>query len=250
MNEGFGLHEMIFDDEGRPCDYRFLDVNPAFEQLTGLKRKDILGRTVFEVLPGNEPLWIETFGRVVQTGEPAHVEQYSTPLGRWYEVFAYRPAENQFACVFLDVSVHAQAEERARKEHREAAFANRVLRAFVECEGNELFDRALAVVQEEMASTHGVFGYIAEPGHLVCPSMSKMLNSCEVEGKCIHYPLEKWKGLWARADGEAILLYQRSAAGAARASDHSQQSRRAHRVSRRGHRTAECGQQRRRLRRR
>jgi PAS domain S-box-containing protein len=92
-----------------------------------------------------------------------------------------------------------RAEERARREQDETAFANRVLRAFIECDGDELFDQALAVVQEEMASEYGVFGYIAEPGHLMCPSLSKMLDACEVEGKCIHYPPEKWKGLWARA---------------------------------------------------
>ena len=42
---------------------------------------------------------------------------------------------------------------------------------------------------------HGVFGYIPQPGHLLCPSLSKMLDACEVKGKCIHYPPEKWKGL-------------------------------------------------------
>jgi PAS domain S-box-containing protein len=74
-----------------------------------------------------------------------------------------------------------------------------------------LFDRALAVVQEEMSSRHGVFGYIAEPGHLICPSLSKMLAECEIEGKCIHYPPEKWKGLWARALTEKRSIYTNDA---------------------------------------
>jgi PAS domain S-box-containing protein len=103
------------------------------------------------------------------------------------------------------------AEERERLELRETAFDNRVLRAFVEYEGDEMFDRALAVVLEKMASKHGVFGYVAQPGHLMCPSLSKMLDSCEVEGKCIHYPPEKWKGLWARALTEKRSLYANSA---------------------------------------
>ena len=46
MNEGFALHELLYDESGEPCDYRFLDVNPAFERLTGLKRQDVVGRTV------------------------------------------------------------------------------------------------------------------------------------------------------------------------------------------------------------
>ncbi len=129
MTEGFGLHEMIFDSEGRPCDYRFLDVNPAFEQLTGLRREDILGRTVRDILPENEPFWIETFGRVVQTGEPANFEQYSTPLNRWYEIFAYRPAENQFATVFLDISERKDAE---LKIVRQTAILRGISRIFQE----------------------------------------------------------------------------------------------------------------------
>ena len=99
----------------------------------------------------------------------------------------------------VDITERKLAEERERKEHEETSFANRILALFVVHDGDELFDRVLAVVQETMASKHGVFGYIAEPGHLFCPSLSKMLDECEIEGKCIHYPPEKWKGLWARA---------------------------------------------------
>ena len=39
MIEGFALHEIICDEKGEPFDYRFLDINPAFEKLTGLKRE-------------------------------------------------------------------------------------------------------------------------------------------------------------------------------------------------------------------
>jgi hypothetical protein len=145
------------------------------------------------------------------TGEPVHFENYSAALDRWYEVFAYRPAPRQFAVVFTDISERKKTEERERLEHRETAFANRVLRAFVEFEGDTLFDQALAVVQEEMASRHGVFGYIPQPGHLFCPSLSKMLDACEIEGKCIHYPPEKWKGLWAKALTQKRSLYTNEA---------------------------------------
>jgi PAS domain S-box-containing protein len=107
----------------------------------------------------------------------------------------------------IDITERKLAEEKERKEHEETSFANRILRLFVEYEGDELFDRALAVVQEGMVSKHGVFGYIAEPGHLICPSLSKMLDECEIEGKCIHYPPEKWKGLWARALKEKRSVY-------------------------------------------
>lgn len=114
MAEGFALHEIITDGEGRPIDYRFLDINPAFERLTGLDREEVLGRRVLDVLPGTEPHWIENYGCVALDGEPAHFENYSAALGRWYEVFAYQPVRGQFAVIFTDVTVRKRAEDELR----------------------------------------------------------------------------------------------------------------------------------------
>jgi hypothetical protein len=104
MLDGFALHEILCDDQGRPADYRFLDVNPAFERMTGLKSQDILGRTVLEVLPSTERHWIETYGRVALTGEPISFQSHHTELKKYFEVAAFRPAANQFACIFADVT--------------------------------------------------------------------------------------------------------------------------------------------------
>lgn len=111
MSEGFALHEILCDAQGQPVDYCFLEVNPAFERITGLKREQVIGRRVLEVLPGTEPFWIENYGRVALTGEPARFESFSAGLGRWYEVFAFRPAERQFAVMFVDVTKTRQALE-------------------------------------------------------------------------------------------------------------------------------------------
>ena len=110
MLDGFALHEILCDEGGAPVDYRFLAVNPAFERLTGLQARDIVGRTVLEVLPGTEKHWIETYGRVALTGEPATFESPSAALGKHFEVTAFRPAPRQFACVFVDVSERKRAE--------------------------------------------------------------------------------------------------------------------------------------------
>jgi PAS domain S-box-containing protein len=115
MTEGFALHEIITDEEGRPSDYRFLDINPAFETLTGLDRGAIRGRRVREVLPAIEPFWIESYGKVALTGEPTHFENYyPEPLNRWYEVFAYSPAARRFAAIFTDITARKKAEETLR----------------------------------------------------------------------------------------------------------------------------------------
>lgn len=114
MVEGFALHEILCDPEGVPTDYRFLDANPAFFRLTGLPR-EILGRTVREVLPETEDYWIETYGRVALSGEPIEFEHFSSALDSHFEVRAFSPRRGQFATVFLDVSERRRSElERAR----------------------------------------------------------------------------------------------------------------------------------------
>jgi PAS domain S-box-containing protein len=118
MTEGFSIHNVITDAQGSPCDYRFIDVNPAFERLTGRQREDWIGKRVREVLPDIESYWIENFGNVALKGESVHFDNYSAPLGKWYHVFAYRPAPGQFAVISADITERKQAEAKLRKLNR------------------------------------------------------------------------------------------------------------------------------------
>lgn len=111
MLNGYAFHEILCDDAGRPIDYRFLEVNPAFERLTGLSRKQVLGKTVREVMPDTEDRWIEVFGEVALTGRAQTLEHYAAALGKWFWVSAFQPCPRHFACVFSDVTERRQAEE-------------------------------------------------------------------------------------------------------------------------------------------
>jgi PAS domain S-box-containing protein len=110
MTEGFALHEIVCDNKGVPCDYRFLEVNPAFERLTGLKQENVVGRLMSEVLPDDDPTWVRNYGEVALTGRSASFQNYSTQLKRHLEVFAYCPAPRQFAILFLDVTERKRLE--------------------------------------------------------------------------------------------------------------------------------------------
>jgi PAS domain S-box-containing protein len=114
MAEGFALHEIACDEHGVPCDYRFLEINPAFERLTGLKREAVVGKWKSEIaeLAGDDPYWIEIYGKVALTGESVHFEKYSPALKQHFEVFSYRPAPNQFAVLFIDMTERKLAEEK------------------------------------------------------------------------------------------------------------------------------------------
>jgi PAS domain S-box-containing protein len=88
MTEGFAIHEILLDEKGKPYDFRFLDINPAFERLTGLLREEVAGKTHNEVLPDDSPRWVEEYGAVALTGKPIQFDNYSPAMGKHFEVFA------------------------------------------------------------------------------------------------------------------------------------------------------------------
>ena len=110
IDAGFSVLEMIFEGE-RPVDYRFIEVNPAFERQTGLV--DAVGRTAREMLPDLEPHWFEIYGRVAQTGEPIRFESSSQVMGRWFEVYAFPvgdPPARRAAILFTDITARKRAD--------------------------------------------------------------------------------------------------------------------------------------------
>lgn len=112
IDEGFCVLEVLLDDAGNPEDYRFLEVNPAFERHTGLR--DAAGKTARELVPDHEKLWFETFGKVAQSGKPAlFVEQSSALSSRWFDVHAFRvgdPDDRHVAVLFVDITESQKAE--------------------------------------------------------------------------------------------------------------------------------------------
>lgn len=131
MVEGFALHEIICDEKGKPADYRFLKVNPAFEKLTGLRAADIIGRTVLDVLPGTEKHWIDTYGRVALTGEPVHFENYSGAINMYFKVTAYSPRQKQFVAIFEDITEQKIAVQEQERLSRELEVKNKELQQIV-----------------------------------------------------------------------------------------------------------------------
>jgi PAS domain S-box-containing protein len=110
MLEGFALHELIVDENGTPCDYRFLEVNPAFERLTGIDAQTILGRTVRDVFPDIDPEWIQRYGRVALSGVPTTFDKYFPPLGKHFQVEVFCPCPGRFAATFMDITARKSAE--------------------------------------------------------------------------------------------------------------------------------------------
>lgn len=118
----FAVHEIILDKNGKPIDYRFIDVNPAFEQSTGLKREHVIGKRVLEVLPNTELGLIERYGEVALTGTPCSFEHYTSELGKYYQISAFSPQRYVFAVVFEDVTI--KVVDRMRQTEKATLYHN------------------------------------------------------------------------------------------------------------------------------
>ena len=154
----YALHEIIVDESGQAVDYRFLEVNEAFEKLTDMRAEDVLGQRVSTVLPGleTEPI-LEIFGRVADSREPVRFEHYSEILDKYLDISAFSPRQGQFATIVADVTKKKKTEEalRLRTVYFEQLFESSPLGIVlidnddrvVEC--NEGFERLFGFKRDE-----------------------------------------------------------------------------------------------------
>lgn len=116
IDEGFCIIEVIFDAEQNPVDYRFLEVNPAFEKQTGLSAAT--GKRIREMVPNIEEFWLNLYGNVALTGAAIRIVHEANSLGRWFEVHAslhgLAPSRS-VAVIFNDITVRKQAEIRSTR---------------------------------------------------------------------------------------------------------------------------------------
>lgn len=118
----FAYHQAVYDHDGKPVDYIFLEVNRAFEKMTGLKRKEIIGRKANEIIPGLKEEsfnWIDTFGRLALEGGTTHFEKFLEPLQRYYAVTAYSDEKQHFVTVFRDITEQWETETLLREKNEQ-----------------------------------------------------------------------------------------------------------------------------------
>lgn len=105
LDSGFCVFEMLYDENGKACDYLFLETNPEFAQHTGLH--DAVGKTAMTLVPGLEEHWVDYYAEVADTGVPKYLVEESPTMGRWFDVHAFRFGEaklRQVALMFTDIT--------------------------------------------------------------------------------------------------------------------------------------------------
>ncbi|MEO8206269.1 MAG: response regulator, partial [Chthoniobacterales bacterium] len=139
MDEGFCIVEVIFDVNDKPIDYRFLEVNGAFEKQSGLKNAK--GCSMREFAPTLEQFWYDTFGKIAMTGKSFRFENRAAALNRWYDVYAFRvgAAENrQVAIIFNDITDRKYTEDALKEEHEKLIATARAKDHFLSVLNHEL----------------------------------------------------------------------------------------------------------------
>lgn len=103
-NEGVCLHEVIYDPTGNAMDYTILDINSAYEDITGFKREDVVGRKASDVYGTGKVPFLETYTKVVESGEAVKFEAQWPPMEKFFLISAFSPEKGKFATVFTDIT--------------------------------------------------------------------------------------------------------------------------------------------------
>jgi PAS domain S-box-containing protein len=110
MSEGFYISEVIYDDNGNPCDYRFVEVNPKFEQIVGLNRDQIIGKRYRELVPVDTTQWLENYCKVARTGISSTYEFYSVEYQKYFETYSYQSTQGQITVIVRDITERKRTE--------------------------------------------------------------------------------------------------------------------------------------------
>ncbi|MDM8531024.1 ATP-binding protein [Anaerolineales bacterium HSG25] len=118
MNEALALFELVYDDLERPIDYKFIDINPTYEAMTGLKWEDVINKKASEVYGSSALRYLGTYHWVASSAETTSFEAVHELTKKVVRVSVFSPARGQFATILQDITQRKLMEERMSNYNR------------------------------------------------------------------------------------------------------------------------------------
>lgn len=196
MTEAFAVHEILFDEQQKPVDYRLLEVNPAFESMAGKPREALIGKRLSELQSSEDPTWVAVFAQVARNGEPLRCERYSRLFDKYVEVLVYRLDDNRVASLSVDVTQRRRdqlALQQSEARLRRLVDSNIIGIIYSDAQGgitlaNDAFLNMLGYDQNDMAAGRVNWKAITPPEML--PLDEKGIEEAVLTGACTPYEKE------------------------------------------------------------
>lgn len=119
MTEMVVLHELVYDENDKVCDYKIIDCNNAFSNITGISRDKCINKLGSEVYKQNPPPYLEEYSKVAKTGESYEFTFYYEPMDKHFMVSTVSPRKNSFATITNDITAIKEIEEIVRTKNKE-----------------------------------------------------------------------------------------------------------------------------------
>jgi signal transduction histidine kinase len=174
MCEGVCIHEIIYDKNGNAIEYEILDVNPAYESITELNKKDIIGKRACEVYKTVDPPYIEIYSKVVSTGNSITFETYFEPMKKYFHISAvYLGEKGKFATIFSDITNFVKLQNELKSAKKEAEAANKLKSEFLANMSHEFRTPLNAIIGFTDMIISGSYGKLSDKINLYLNNVSK-----------------------------------------------------------------------------
>jgi PAS domain S-box-containing protein len=115
INDGFCLHELVYDQTGKAIDYKVIDVNPRYEEILKIKKEDVIDIMASIIYEAEIPPYLDVYTEVAETGEPCRFETFYPPMKKHFLISVFSYEKGKFVTVFQDITDRKSSEEELRK---------------------------------------------------------------------------------------------------------------------------------------